>query len=56
MKKYNTKLNLDRPRVMSIINVTPDSFYDSSRKNSAEAIYNAVEMAIEEGSDVIDIG
>ena len=56
MKNYNTYLDLSTPRVMSIINITPDSFYNSSRKTSDETIYVAVNKAIEEGADVIDIG
>ena len=56
MKKYNTYLDLSSPKVMTIINVTPDSFYDISRKNSVENISHAVQTAIESGSDVIDIG
>ena len=56
MKEYNTKLDFTSPQVMTIVNVTPDSFYGGSRKNSVEAITAAVSIAIEEGSDVVDIG
>ncbi|MBQ8606691.1 MAG: dihydropteroate synthase [Bacteroidaceae bacterium] len=44
------------PRVMGILNVTPDSFYSASRKESEEAIANRVEQIISEGGDFIDIG
>ncbi|OGU12855.1 MAG: dihydropteroate synthase [Geobacteraceae bacterium GWC2_58_44] len=49
-------LPLDRPQVMGILNVTPDSFSDGNRFFSLEA---AVERALElerEGADIIDIG
>ncbi|MGC8823329.1 MAG: dihydropteroate synthase [Bacteroidales bacterium] len=44
------------PRVMGIINVTPDSFYSGSRYTDAAAIAGAVEEMIAEGADMIDIG
>ena len=50
-------LPLDRPRVMGILNATPDSFYDASRCGSgAEAIARRARAIIEEGGDIIDIG
>ena len=50
-------LPLDRPRVMGILNATPDSFYDASRCGSeAEAIARCARAIIEEGGDIIDIG
>lgn len=46
----------DRPLVMAIINRTPDSFYDrGSTYGTAEALA-AVETAVAEGADIIDIG
>lgn len=48
-------LSLERPRIMGIINVTSDSFYGESRKNSSGALDAAFRM-IEEGADIIDIG
>lgn len=44
------------PRVMGIINVTPDSFYSGSRFTDAVAITGAVEKMLAEGADMIDIG
>ncbi|MBC7328892.1 dihydropteroate synthase [bacterium] len=45
-----------KPKIMGILNVTPDSFYDGGRYNELErAIARAEEMA-EEGADIIDIG
>jgi dihydropteroate synthase len=49
-------LALDRPRVMGIINVTPDSFSDGGRHVTADkAIAHALRL-VEEGADIIDIG
>ncbi len=49
-------LTLDRPRLMGVVNVTPDSFSDGGRWLTAEA---AVARALEleaEGADILDIG
>ena len=49
-------LRLDRPRVMGIVNVTPDSFSDGGAHDSPEAaIAHGLKLA-EEGADVLDIG
>jgi dihydropteroate synthase len=44
------------PKVMGILNVTPDSFYDGGRYTSEEAIIARVATMMEEGADIIDIG
>lgn len=49
-------IDLDRPRVMGIINVTDDSFYKGSRYNSDVEILKAAGKMLEEGADIIDIG
>jgi dihydropteroate synthase len=47
---------LDRPLVMGIVNVTPDSFSDGGRLDSSErAIEHALRLR-EEGADILDIG
>lgn len=46
----------DRPQVMGIINVTPDSFFSSSRTEQESAIKSRVEEMIASGVDMIDIG
>lgn len=46
----------DRPAVMGILNVTPDSFYAPSRKTDDEAVAERVRQIIDEGADFIDIG
>jgi len=46
----------DRPRVMGVVNVTPDSFFEGSRvPTTEEAVRRAVALAAE-GADVIDVG
>ncbi len=49
-------LSLDRPQVMGILNVTPDSFYDGSRCPDAHTVSQRVTTLLEEGSDIIDVG
>lgn len=48
--------DLSQPRVMGILNVTPDSFYSGSRKQTEEEIHQRVQQMIVEGADMIDIG
>jgi dihydropteroate synthase len=50
------KLDLDRPLVMGILNVTPDSFSDGGRFAGLDAALRRVEEMIGEGADIIDIG
>ena len=49
-------LDLVEPRVMGILNVTPDSFSDGGRFNSLDAALKHAEAMIGEGADMIDIG
>ena len=49
-------LDLDYPRVMGILNVTPDSFYANSRKQSEEEIISRVQQIHNEGGEIIDLG
>ncbi len=46
----------ERPLVMAIVNVTPDSFYEGSRTFDHGAIKRRVEQIIADGADMIDIG
>jgi dihydropteroate synthase len=48
--------DLSIPRVMGIINVTPDSFYEGSRYSDVDDLMRAVEKMVSEGADIIDIG
>ena len=49
-------LDLDAPRVVGIVNVTPDSFSDGGRLASPDDVRRHVDRLIAEGADVIDIG
>ena len=49
-------LSLEQPKVMGILNVTPDSFYEYSRKQGEEDIAGQVVRMLSEGADLIDIG
>jgi dihydropteroate synthase len=49
-------LSLDTPRVMGVINITPDSFYMGSRFSDERSILAAVGKMIEDGADFIDFG
>ncbi|MDP3744759.1 MAG: dihydropteroate synthase [Methylotenera sp.] len=50
------QLNLNRPHVMGIVNVTPDSFSDGGRyASTALAVEHALKL-IDEGADILDIG
>jgi dihydropteroate synthase len=49
-------ISLDRPFVVGILNVTPDSFSDGGRFAARDAARNRAEAMVEEGADIIDIG
>lgn len=49
-------VDLSRPLVMGILNVTPDSFYQGSRKQTEEEIAQRANQIIEEGGEMIDVG
>lgn len=51
-----TLIGLEVPKVMGILNVTPDSFYKGSRLSSDEEILNTAEKMIEDGADILDVG
>lgn len=46
----------DRPLVMGVLNVTPDSFFDGGRHNAAEAATRHARRMAAEGADLIDVG
>ena len=50
------RLALDRPLVMGIVNVTPDSFFDGGRYADARAAAARARRLVEEGADLVDIG
>lgn len=49
-------VTLGRPRVMGILNVTPDSFWVESRRAALDAAVAATEAMLEQGADLIDVG
>ena len=49
-------LTLDRPRVMAVVNVTPDSFFAGSRADSIDAAVAMASQAVREGAHMLDIG
>jgi len=51
-----TLVNIEKPVVMGIINLTPDSFYKDSRAESLKAIIDKAGQMLEEGATFLDIG
>ena len=49
-------IDLAQPRVMGIVNVTPDSFSDGGAHASTAAALHHCEQLLEEGADILDIG
>ena len=49
-------IDLARPQVMGIVNVTPDSFSDGGRHGSTAAALRHCEQLLKEGADILDIG
>jgi dihydropteroate synthase len=50
------KLSLERPLVMGVVNVTPDSFSDGGLYASAQQAVAHARRLVEEGADILDIG
>jgi dihydropteroate synthase len=50
------RIDLAQPRVMGIVNVTPDSFSDGGTHASTEAALRHCEQLLKEGADILDIG
>lgn len=49
-------MDLSQPRVMGILNITPDSLYADSRKQTEKDIIARIHQILDEGGDFIDIG
>ncbi|MBR5673712.1 MAG: dihydropteroate synthase [Muribaculaceae bacterium] len=49
-------VTIDRPWVMGIVNITPDSFYSGSRVTDEQTLVERVQAMMAEGADVIDVG
>ena len=53
---HHKHLDLSTPKVMGILNVTPDSFYSGSRKQTESEIADRANEIIAEGGSIIDVG
>ena len=53
---HGRPLRLDRPRVVGILNLTPDSFSDGGSHDSVDAAVAHALRMVEEGADMIDVG
>ncbi|WP_207424085.1 dihydropteroate synthase [Desertivirga brevis] len=51
-----TLIDFASPKVMGILNITPDSFYSGSRFTSIDTAVRRTEKMLEDGADIIDIG
>jgi len=51
-----TLVDLSKPKIMGILNLTPDSFFDGGNHNSIDAALVQCEKMITEGADFIDVG
>lgn len=49
-------MDLSTPRVMGILNLTPDSFFGGSRMQTAEQVVGRIEQMRNEGADMVDVG
>lgn len=49
-------VTIDRPWVMGIINITPDSFYSGSRVMDEQSLVGQVKQMLADGADVLDVG
>ena len=51
-----TTIAISSSHVMAIVNLTPDSFYASSRHSSYDVVRESVERAVREGATIVDLG
>jgi dihydropteroate synthase len=56
LKLGRFSLTLDRPLIMGVVNVTPDSFSDGGRFFGTQQAVEHARMLVEEGADILDIG
>jgi len=56
LKGYERVRTDDRPLVMGIVNVTPDSFYADSRSNTKASALEKVKEMVDAGVDIVDVG
>ena len=56
MKRFTFSENYEKTRLMGIINISPDSFYEQSRCNSTDEVLQKAEKMKREGADFLDLG
>ncbi len=59
MQTINTNgklLNISKPIIAGILNITPDSFFDGGKYTNINAVRNRIKQIISEGAEIIDIG
>jgi dihydropteroate synthase len=56
LKVRDKLIDLSKPQIMGIVNVTPDSFYSGSRSKDELSVLNLSEKLISEGANIIDVG
>jgi dihydropteroate synthase len=49
-------MSFSSPKIMGILNVTPDSFFDGGKFTNEKDLLNQVEKLLKEGADILDIG
>jgi len=49
-------IDLSTPKVMGILNITPDSFYDGGKNDSDQVIIDKVQKMLDDGATFVDIG
>ncbi len=47
---------LDKPKIMGIINITPDSYWEQSRATHSKDVLKKAALMIEQGADILDVG
>lgn len=59
MKSINCKgtlVDFSSPKIMGILNITPDSFFDGGKYNNPSTIINHIEKMLSEGATFVDVG
>ncbi|NVK05075.1 MAG: dihydropteroate synthase [Flavobacteriia bacterium] len=49
-------MDLSTPKIMGIVNITPDSFYDGGSSETIDSVLAKVQRYVDEGSDILDLG
>ncbi len=49
-------MDFSTPKIMGIVNLTPDSFFEGSRATNEKKVLQQIEHMLSEGADIIDIG